>query len=151
MEQQIINQIVPVLVAAIFAVLTAVIKAVGDAAVKLIEKKKEAVEAKIGADTYNQRVAVAKQVWGIVDEYFRITPTVTKTIEAAQAKFTEEIKKLIPDITDEEIEHLRQAVAGEVNKGRDALTAPATASSASVTVSASATPATSAGSTTASV
>ena len=101
----------------------AVIKGVGDAAVSFIEKKKATVVAQIGADTYNQNLTVAEDVWNLVDEYFRITPTVTKTIEAAQEKFSEEIKKAIPDIMDDEIEQFRQAVAGEVNKGKAALTA----------------------------
>ena len=127
MVQQIINAVVPVAVTALVAVLVAVIKALGDAGVKLIQRKKDAVAAKIGADTYNQRLAVAKQVWGAVDEYFRITPTATKTFEAAQAKFTEEIRKVLPDITDDEIAQLRQAVAGEVNKGKAALTSEALA------------------------
>lgn len=123
MLQTITNTVVPVLITALIAVLIALIKGVGDAMVKLIEQKTAAVKAKIGADTYAQRLAFARQAWGVTDEYFRITPTATKTIESAQAKFAAEIKKLIPDITDEEIAQLRQAVAGEVNKGRAAIEA----------------------------
>ena len=123
MVQQVINAIVPVAITALVAVLVAGVKALGDAGVELINRKKEAVVAKIGADTYNQRLAVARQMWGAVDEEFRITPTLEKTIENKQKLFAEKIKKAIPGITDSEIEQLRQAVAGEVNKGREALTA----------------------------
>lgn len=123
MIQQIVNTVVPVAVAALVAVLVAVIKAVGDAAVSFIGKKKEALEAQIGAATYTQRLAFARQAWGIVDEYFRITPAVTKTVDTAQAKFAEVLKKMVPSLTDEEIAQLRQAVAGEVNKGKTAVTA----------------------------
>lgn len=80
------------------------------------------MEAQIGAATYTQRLNLARQAWGIVDEYFRITPNVTKTIDAAQAKFTDVIRKMVPSLTDEEIAQLRQAVAGEVNKGKSAIT-----------------------------
>lgn len=121
MVQQIVNEIVPVVVAAAVAVLVAIIKAVGDAAVSFIEKKKEALEAQIGSSTYAQRLDFARQAWGIVDEYFRITPDAAKTIDAAQAKFAEVIKKMVPSLTDEEIAQLRQAVAGEVNKGKAAI------------------------------
>lgn len=125
MLQQIINSIVPVAVTAIVAVAVAAIKAVGDAGVQLIEKKKAAIEAKIGADTYNQRLAFARQAWNITDEYFRITPTVTKTIEAAQDKFAAQLKTMVPDVTDTEIEQLRQAIAGEINKGKAVIEASA--------------------------
>ena len=131
MVQQVINAIVPVAITALVAVLVAGVKALGDAGVELINRKKEAVVAKIGADTYNQRLAVARQMWGAVDEEFRITPTLEKTIENKQKLFAEKIKKAIPGITDSEIEQLRQAVAGEVNKGKAALTSEALAAKSS--------------------
>ena len=125
MLQQIINAVVPVAVASIVAIFVAIIKAVGDAAISFIEKKKEAVQVKIGIDTYNQRLAFARQAWNIVDEYFRITPAVQKTVDSTGKMFADEMKKLVPSLTDEEIEQLRQAVAGEVNKGRAVVTAAA--------------------------
>jgi hypothetical protein len=121
MVQQIINAIVPVAITAIVAMLVAVIKALGDAGVAYIQKKKDAVVTKIGADTYNHRLTVAKSIYGAVDEEFRITPTLDKTIVNKQAMFDEKIKKAIPNITDDEIAQLRQAVAGEVNKGKAAI------------------------------
>lgn len=127
MTQQIINAIVPVLVTAIIAVLTAVIKLVSDAAIEFIEKQKEALVIRTGVEKYNAELTVAREVWGIVDEYFRITPNVTKTMETAQERFTQELLKRIPGLTADEIEHLRQAVAGEVNKGREVITSPAPA------------------------
>lgn len=127
MLQTIINTVVPVAVTALIAVLVALIKGVGDAAVNFIEQKTAAIKSKVGTDTYAQRLAFARQAWNITDEYFRITPTVTKTIDTAQMKFAEEIKRLIPDITEDEISQLRQAVAGEVNKGREAIAASAQA------------------------
>ena len=124
MIQSIINALIPVIIAAVTGVLVAIIKTVGDSVIELIEAKIKAVALKMGVDQYNADLVVAKNIFNIVDEYFRITPTVTKTIEAAQAKFTEEILKAIPSITADEIEQLRQAVAGEVNKGKDVVVAP---------------------------
>lgn len=121
MVQQIINAIVPVAITAIVAILVAAIKALGDAGVAYIQKKKDAVVAKIGADTYEHNLSVARSIWNIVDEDFRITPTLDKTIANKQAMFDEKIKKAIPNITDDKIEQLRQAVAGEVNKGKAAI------------------------------
>ena len=125
MVQWIISNIIPILVTALFAVLTVVAKGAGDVIIAYFERRKDALIAKIGADTYDHDLAVARSIWGAVDEEFRITPTLEKTIANKQALFAEKIKRAIPGITDDEIEQLRQAVAGEINKGREALTAPA--------------------------
>jgi hypothetical protein len=123
MYQQIINAVLPVVVTALVAVAVAIVKAVGDAAISFAQKQATALEIKIGADTYNQKLTFAKQAWNMVDEYFRITPTVQKTIDAAQSMFAVELKKYVPDISDDEIAQLRQAIAGEVNKGKATITA----------------------------
>ena len=126
MVQWIISNIIPILVTALFAVLTAVAKGIGDVVIAYFNRKKDALVAKIGADTYTQDLTFAKSAWAIVDEKFRITPTLEKTFAAKQTEFATQIKKFIPGITDDEIEQLRQAVAGEVNKGKAALTASST-------------------------
>lgn len=123
MYQQIINALVPVLMTALATLLAAVIKAVGDVLVNYIGEKAKAVKAKADTDKYDHYIKLARQAWDMVDEEFRITPKLEKTIAAKQAEFEVQIKKLIPGITDEEIEMLRQAVAGEVNKGREAVKA----------------------------
>lgn len=123
MIQSIINGIVPVFATVIVGILVATIKSVGDVIIEYIEKKKEAVITEIGINKYNSDLAIAKIVWNIVEEYFRINPSVEKTIEAAQKKFDEEIIKIVPGLTGEEIEQLRQAVAGEINKGKQILIA----------------------------
>ena len=121
MWQTILNTIGTAALTALVGVAVVAIKALGEAGVELIQRKKDAIVTKIGADTYNHRLTVAKSIYGAVDEEFRITPTLDKTIVNKQAMFDEKIKKAIPSITDDEIEQLRQAVAGEVNKGKAAI------------------------------
>ena len=125
MVQQIINGVVPVAVTALIAVLVAAIKALGDAGVNFFNEKVAAVKATRETDTLNLWMALARQAWNIVDEEFRITPMLEKTFAAKQAEFSVQIKKLIPGISDEQIEQLRQAIAGEVNKGKVAVEAAA--------------------------
>jgi hypothetical protein len=125
MLQTIINSVVPVAVTALVGVLVAVIKAIGNVGVEFINQKIKALQVSTGADTYNKNLAFAKAAYAIVDENFRITPELTKTVAAAQAAFAVEIKKFIPAITDEQIEQLRQAVAGEINQGKADIVAPA--------------------------
>ncbi|MBZ9615276.1 hypothetical protein [Clostridium estertheticum] len=118
------NQVVPVAVAGTFAFLIKEITPVGTALISLFDKKKIAVANKIGIDTYNGNIEKATNVWGEVDEEFRITPLLTKTIEAAQDLFAQKLLKVIPGLTTDDIEHLRQSVAGVVNKGKADLIAP---------------------------
>ena len=125
MFQQIVNAVVPVVVAGAVAVAVAVVKAVGDAAVAYIGKKKEEVVKKIGAGEYNRKLTFSEQAWGMVDEYFRITPNVEKTLDSTAAKFKEFLLAKAPGLTDSEIKDFQQTVAGIVNAGREAVTAPA--------------------------
>jgi hypothetical protein len=120
-----LDQILAALVTAFVAILLAVISYVGAKTVAFIEQKKEALAIKIGADTYNKNLAFAKSAWNIVDEYFRITPLAEKTLDSTGKMFTDEMKKFVPQITDADIEQLRQAVAGAVNQGKAVVMAPA--------------------------
>lgn len=121
MVQQIIDTLVQILITIIVAVFTVAIKAVGNAAVNLINEKAAAVKTKASQDKWSHLMDLSRAAWNIVDEEFRITPNLDKTIAAKQAEFETQIKKLLPGVTAEEIEELRQAVAGEINKGKAAI------------------------------
>ena len=121
MWQEALNTIVTAALTALVGVGVVAIKALGDAAVKYISEKATAVKAKAGADKWNHWMDLARAAWNAVDEEFRITPTLESTISAKQKLFDEALKQAIPEITDAQIEQLRQAVAGEVNKGRAAI------------------------------
>lgn len=84
MLQSIINGIVPIAVTVIVGVLVAVIKAIGDAIVVLVEKRKEEVIQKIRINRYNGCLQVAREVWRVVDEYFRINSNIKSTISNKQ-------------------------------------------------------------------
>lgn len=136
MFQQFVNQLEPAVVSAALAVITAAITAAGGALVQLIGAKKAAVVQKIGVDAYNQKLTFARQAWAMVDETFRITPALQKTFAAKQEAFAAELQKLVPGVTAAEIERFRQIVAGEVNAGKAALTAPAVEPAATQSASA---------------
>jgi hypothetical protein len=125
MLNQIVNVLAPIIVSTAVACLTALVGIVGNAAVKFIATKKAALVQQIGVDKYNADLQTARNVWGVVDEGFRTHPELTKTIETAAAKFEDEMLKKLPGLTPDEVDHLRQVVAGEVNKGRAVVTASA--------------------------
>lgn len=116
-----VNQIGPVAVAAVVGILSVTIKAVGNVVIELIEKKKEEVEQKLQIGKHQQELATAREVWGMIDEQYRITGKVEDLIKSKAADFDKLLKAKIPYLTDEEISELRQAVAGEINKGKKLL------------------------------
>lgn len=127
MLNQIVNTAIPFLVTAIVATLTAIVKIVGTNVTNYLEVKKDALAIQTGVDKYNATLQKAKSIWAIVDEEFRITPTLEKSIENKQAMFDKLLKAKIPSLTDDEISDIRQAIAGEVNKGKSIVTSDAIA------------------------
>lgn len=103
-------------------IVSAVILVVGAELRKLILKKKEEIALKTGTDKYNSVKNTALDIWHQVDEKFRITPTLEKTFKNKQDMFDKILKAKIPELTDEEIAGLRQAIAGELNKDKAAIT-----------------------------
>ncbi len=127
MWQTALNTIGTAAVAALVTVICVAIKSIGGAAANLIGKKAAAWEVKIGADAYNHSLVVTREMWGAVAEEVRTNPELQKLvskIEVKQQLFTQKIQKAIPGLTDDEIVQLRQAVAGEVNKGKAAIESP---------------------------
>ena len=121
-----LNTIGTAAVAALVTVTCVAIKSIRGAVATLIGKKAAAWEVKIGADAYNHNMTVVRGIWGAVDEDVRTNPEMQKLaskIEAKQQLFAVKIQKAIPGLTDDEIVQLRQAVAGEVNKGKAAVEA----------------------------
>lgn len=119
--ENILNQVIPVVVTALVSILVIVVKGVGDIAVKYIQEKINEVSAKIGTEKYNQQKTLAIDIWNFVEEHFRVSETVGKVTGEKVAMFNEELKKRIPSLTDEQIDLLRQSIAGEVNKGKEVI------------------------------
>lgn len=117
--------IIDALTAAGFAIAEAAIAAIGTAVVTFICTKRKEISKKIGMQEYNHRLRAANEAWGGVDEFFRITPKVKKTVDSTLEKFTEFMRTKIPGITDKEIADMRATIAAQVNGGRAAIETPA--------------------------
>ncbi len=129
MWQTALNTIGTAALAALVTVACVAIKSLGGAVETFIGKKAAAWEIKIGSDAYNHNMAVARGIWGAVEEDVRTNPELQKLVSKVEAKqqlFARKIQKAIPGLTDDEIVQFRQAVAGEVNKGREAIITPFT-------------------------
>lgn len=122
MKDLLVNQITPIVATAIVAILVAIIKNVGNATIEVLGKKKEEVEQKIKLSGHESQLNDAKEVWDIVEEKFRITENATQVLGSKADTFDKLLLEKIPGLTQKNLEDLRQAIAGEVNRGKATLT-----------------------------
>lgn len=124
--EQYITQIEGAAAVAIVGILVAIIKALGDSIVGYIESKKGLLEKQkekvVKETTVTEREllkTVGKDVWAIVEEEFRtkIKPIAETKIEM----FNRLLLEKVPGLTQSQIDSVRQAIAGEVNKGKQVI------------------------------
>jgi len=87
---------------------------IGQAVVRVLPKVVTFLEVKIGITNYTKMQLVAKSVWNIVEENFRLGDLENSKIVEFQTLITAKF----PAITSAQIENLRQDIAGEVNKDK---------------------------------
>lgn len=121
MKELLISQIAPIGATAITAILVVIIKTIGGAAIEVLAKKKEEIEQAIKASGHEQDLQTAKEVWNIVEEKFRITENVETVLSSKTDEFNKLLLKKIPGISQENIDDLRQAIAGQVNAGKQVI------------------------------
>lgn len=66
-------------------------------------------------------MTAAKEVWNIVDENFRITEKIEDKFKDKTEEFDRLLLAKFPELTKEDIIYFRQAVAGTVNAGKEAV------------------------------
>ncbi|MEG2786464.1 MAG: cobalt ABC transporter permease [Romboutsia sp.] len=119
---EILDKILPPILGAIAVgltgVLVAVIKNVGDIAIEYLAKKKKVVEQTLKLDQHKEEIQTAKQIWNIVEEKYRITDNIENLAKSKSNEFDKLLLDKIPYITADQVKQLRQAIAGEVNKGK---------------------------------
>ncbi len=89
--------------------------------IKVLESKlqKSGLEEKIIKN--KQYIDVAKQVWNVVEEDNRITENIKEKLESKAEMFDRMLLKKFPELSKEDVKELRQSIAGEVNKGKEAV------------------------------
>ena len=119
--EQIINWVMPAVTAAFVGVVIVIIKNVGDALINLAEVKAKELSQKYKLDKYSELINTAKDIWNIVEEKYRITENIEELVESKADMFDRLLLKKIPALTQEQLNKIRQALAGEFNKGKNAL------------------------------
>ncbi|MBX7394833.1 cobalt ABC transporter permease [Clostridium chauvoei] len=111
MKEILINQILPPVLSAlaigVTGIFVAVIKTVGDAAILYIDKQKELAEKNLKLSKYKEELIMAKQVWNIVEEKYRINDTLKETLTSKANEFDKILLEKIPYLTKDQVEELR--------------------------------------------
>ncbi|AJA48419.1 hypothetical protein CPAST_c23490 [Clostridium pasteurianum DSM 525 = ATCC 6013] len=110
-----INEILPVVMSTVISILGIIITTLGAYTVNFIKLKRDSVINEISINKYNQDKKLALDIWNIVEEHFRVNEIVTNALNSKIKMFNYEIKKKCPYLTQQEIDFLRQAVAGQIN------------------------------------
>jgi hypothetical protein len=63
----------------------------------------------------------AKKIWDMVDENFRISTTVEEKLKSKIEQFNEALLVKFPELSQRDIDDLRQSIAGEVNQDKEAV------------------------------
>lgn len=60
-------------------------------------------------------IIAAKQIWNVVEENFRITKTIEEKISSKADAFDKMLLTKFPELSQQDVQELRQSIAGEVN------------------------------------
>lgn len=94
-------------------------------ALKLIIKVLESRLVKSGLEEAilknKNYITVGKAVWNIVDENFRISKTVEEKVLSKANQFDKLLLAKFPELSQDDIAEIRQAIAGEINQGKAAV------------------------------
>ena len=115
---KILDPILGAVAIGITGILVAIIKSVGDVFIEYIGKKKQVVEQRLKLDKHVEEVETAKQIWSIVEEKYRITDNIKDLAKSKADEFDKLLLEKIPYLTKDQVKMLRQALAGEINKGK---------------------------------
>jgi hypothetical protein len=122
MKEFYLSQVAPILATAIVAILVRAIYKIAPIVIQLLLKLKDEVEQRIIASGHMQDLQTAKEVWNIIEEKFRITENAKEVLDTKANEFDRLLLQRIPGLTQNNLDDLRQAIAGEVNKGKETLT-----------------------------
>lgn len=110
MNQSTLQLITPV----INLIIVAILGYLGKEVVKLVPVVIDFIVAKVGLTNYEKAKAIGWDIWEKIEEDGRLN----KLIDTKGNVFITLIKKKIPGITDDEIDLIKQAIAGEFNKDK---------------------------------
>lgn len=116
--EKILDPILSAVGVALATVLVAIIKSVGNEAVEYLKTKKKVADQKIKESKYAELFEVGKNIWNMVEEKYRVTDNIENLAKSKAAMFDRMLLEKFPHLTEKELTEVRQALAGEYNKGK---------------------------------
>lgn len=116
--EKILDPILSAVGVALATVLVAIIKSVGNEAVEYLKAKKKVADQKIKESKYAELFEVGKNIWNMVEEKYRVTDNIENLAKSKAAMFDRMLLEKFPHLTEKELTEVRQALAGEYNKGK---------------------------------
>ncbi|EJT6498876.1 cobalt ABC transporter permease [Clostridium perfringens] len=116
--EKILDPILSAVGVALATVLVAIIKSVGNEAVEYLQTKKKVADQKIKESKYAELFEVGKNIWNMVEEKYRVTDNIETLAQSKADMFDKMLLEKFPHLTKEELIEVRQALAGEYNKGK---------------------------------
>ncbi|MDU6692151.1 MAG: cobalt ABC transporter permease [Clostridium perfringens] len=116
--EKILDPILSAVGVALATVLVAIIKSVGNEAVEYLKTKKKVADQKIKESKYAELFEVGKNIWNMVEEKYRVTDNIETLAQSKADMFDNMLLEKFPHLTKEELIEVRQALAGEYNKGK---------------------------------
>ena len=107
-----LNQILNIGVQATVSILSLAATALVGVVVAYISKKKEVLIGQIGANNYNSTYNIAKGVFYAVEQEFKFIPAAA---DLKRQLFDKLLLSKVSGLTQDEINHFREAICGEVN------------------------------------
>ncbi|EOU1669098.1 cobalt ABC transporter permease [Clostridium perfringens] len=116
--EKFLDPILSALAAAIALFLATIIKTLGDQLIQLIKIKVEATDQKLKASKYSEIYEAGKNIFYAIEEKYRVTDNIENLAKSKADLFDKMLLEKFPHLTERELTEVRQALAGEYNKGK---------------------------------
>lgn len=125
----ILNQIVDValpiiatgIAGGVVGILVKIIQPIGDIIIKYVEEKIDASGITKLLARHQDELLTAKQIFFVIEEKYRLSQKVEDLLTSKAEEFDKLLLAKIPYLTQDQIDTLRQSIAGEFNKGKQAI------------------------------
>ncbi|WP_373845058.1 hypothetical protein [Clostridium sp.] len=108
------NELTNIIASGVLSVLGALASYGVTVGVAYLKKKKEALISQIGVDAYNKKYKLAQDVYYFIEQKFKFIP---QAGEQKRKEFDKLLVEKIPGISQEELDHFREAICGKINAG----------------------------------
>jgi FtsZ-binding cell division protein ZapB len=121
----ILNQIydvaMPILVTGVMGILVKIVVPIGDVAIEYFKEKIQSSGITKQLAQHQDEFNTAKQIWNVIEEKYRLAEKVEDLVVSKKDMFEEILLKKIPYLSKDDVELLNKAIAGEFNKGKQAV------------------------------